>query len=368
VAIPRSSADYYRGQQRILALLLAAVRQTWRRMSPTERWSEQYDEDGIGAQLTMLVGAAQVAAAREADAYIAAVVNELGLTQSATTGVLAPAAFAGVAGDGRSAETLLALAVQVAGRSFNTRRAASPAAEPLERPEWASEVVWESLERERIARLEADIARNLETAAEAALAEAGRWIDQAAATMVIDAARAAEAAAAATVPEVTGYTRMLNPPSCSRCVILAGKFYRWNAGFARHPLCDCRHIPTNESIAGDLAVNPDAYFASLSPAEQDRAFTKAGAEAIRLGADINQVVNARRGMETAQVYGRDVLITREGVTRFGQYGRARGGFEKQRGRRYQASQHVRLMPESILQHADGRDDALRLLKLHGYIT
>ncbi len=367
MAIPRSSADYYRRQQRILALLVLAVRQTWRRMTPDSRWSEQYDEDGIGAQLTMLVGAAQVAAARDADEYIAAVVDELDIVPGAVAGVLAPAMFAGVAGDGRPADTLLGLSVKVAGQKFNTLRTVSTAAEPLERPDWVSEVVWESLERERTAQLEADIARNLDTAAETALAEAGRWIEQAAATMVIDAARAAEAAATAAHPEVTGYTRMLNPPSCSRCVVLAGQFYRWNEGFERHPLCDCRHIPSSESLAGDLSVDPSAYFDFLSREEQDKTFTKAGAEAIRLGADIGQVVNARRGMERAQVFGRDVVLTREGVTKYGLYGRSRGDFEKRRGRRYEGSRHVRLMPESLLQVAEDRDDAIRLLKLHGYI-
>src|SRR5690606_25790677 len=96
----------------------------------------------------------------------------------------------------------------------------------------------------------------------------------------------------------------------SRCVILAGRFYRKNTGFQRHPGCDCRHIPASESVAGDLAVDPRAYFDSLTEAEQDKAFTKAGAEAIRAGADIGQVVNARRGMYTAQ----GQLLTREGTT------------------------------------------------------
>lgn len=35
-----------------------------------------------------------------------------------------------------------------------------------------------------------------------------------------------------------GYVRMLTPPSsCDRCVILAGRWYRWNQGFERHPMC-----------------------------------------------------------------------------------------------------------------------------------
>lgn len=70
-------------------------------------------------------------------------------------------------------------------------------------------------------------------------------------------------------------------------------------------------------------------------------FGKAGAEAIREGADMARVVNARRGMYTAG--GR--LFTHESA-----------------GRR------PRLMPEQILREADGdRGEAIRLLRLHGYL-
>ena len=44
----------------------------------------------------------------------------------------------------------------------------------------------------------------------------------------------------------TGYTRMLNPPSCERCVVLAGRFYRWNTGFLRHPRC----FPAGTVVSG----------------------------------------------------------------------------------------------------------------------
>ncbi|WP_419404267.1 hypothetical protein, partial [Micrococcus sp. F3Y] len=54
-------------------------------------------------------------------------------------------------------------------------------------------------------------------------------------TTVTDAARVAAGADMAARPRVQGYVRMLNPPSCPRCVVLAGRFYRWNAGFRRHP-------------------------------------------------------------------------------------------------------------------------------------
>lgn len=174
------------------------------------------------------------------------------------------------------------------------------------------------------------------------------------ATQLKDIGRMAGATSIATRPAITGYTRMLNPPSCSRCAVLAGKFYRWNTGFQRHPGCDCIHVPArNEAWAKSEGYisSPDDYFESLSESEQDRIFTKAGAESVRLGADINQVVNARRGMQTAQIGGRNVLLTSEGVTR-------RGAARTNR---------PRVMPETILSAATDRDDALRLLKLNGFI-
>jgi hypothetical protein len=90
----------------------------------------------------------------------------------------------------------------------------------------------------------------------------------------------------------TGWVRMLTPPSCSRCAILAGRFYRWSDGFERHPNCDCTHIPATRDIAPSIVVDPVAYFESLTPAEQDYYFGKAVAQSIRDGANMEQVVNA----------------------------------------------------------------------------
>ncbi|SCF39390.1 hypothetical protein GA0070563_11115 [Micromonospora carbonacea] len=107
--------------------------------------------------------------------------------------------------------------------------------------------------------------------------------------------------------------------------------------------CDCVHIPAREDSADDLRTDPKKYFASLSAAEQDRLFTVGGAEAIRAGADIAQVVNARKGMYEAG--GRQ--FTRTGTRR---------------------RKRPRLMPEQILREAGGdRAEALRLLKLHNYL-
>lgn len=187
--------------------------------------------------------------------------------------------------------------------------------------------------------------------------QAGYALDRFVATQVQDAGRVAASVEITARPEVEGYVRMLNPPSCSRCVILAGRWYRWNTGFERHPQCDCIHVPAAEATAHDLTVNPSDYFHSLSEAEQDKTFTKAGAQAIRDGADMGQVVNARRGMQTAQIGGRQVLTSTEGTTRRGLAHRGRTG----------RNMSQRLMPESIYAVATDRDDAIRLLKLHGFI-
>ena len=177
--------------------------------------------------------------------------------------------------------------------------------------------------------------------------------DRIVATQLQDVARQAAAIERAVRPQVTHYVRALNLPSCGRCVVLAGKPERSDVAFRRHPRCDCLAVPSNAANAGRLATDPVEAFDAMTAAERAKAFTRAGAEAISLGADIGRVVNARSGMGTAQVFGRDVKTT--GALRR-RYGRGPRGDE------------VRLMPESIAQIATDRDDYLRLLRLYGYIT
>jgi hypothetical protein len=171
---------------------------------------------------------------------------------------------------------------------------------------------------------------------------AGRFaLDLIVRTQVADACRVADGVALTARPQLGGYVRMLSMPSCARCVLLAGKRYRWNTGFQRHPRCDCRHIPAPEDAAGDLRTDPRSYFHSLPASEQDRVFTQAGAQAIRDGADIGRVVNARDGMYTAG--GHTFTHTA-------------------------AQARPRLMPEGIYAEAKGdRQEAIRLLKLHGFL-
>lgn len=191
------------------------------------------------------------------------------------------------------------------------------------------------------------------------------------------------------------YVRMLRGKSCARCAVLAGRRYRSQHAFDRHGRCDCVHIPAGED-GNDWTVNPKKYFSSLDTADQDRLFTKAGAQAIRDGADINQVVNARRGahgltpagarltldeqaairegrdigrLQRVEVYGQQVYITNEGITVRGLAGKrlADKGTARPIGQRYRRVTTPRLMPESIYELAEDREDAVRLLRRYGYL-
>jgi len=197
-----------------------------------------------------------------------------------------------------------------------------------------------------------------------ALARGREVLQMSAATQVADAGRTAAGLDTFARPKV-GYVRMLNPPSCSRCAVLAGRFYRNNEGFQRHPRCDCVHVPTTRTEAASsegLVHDPYAYFESLSESAQDKTFGKAQAQAIRDGADLFQVVNARRGMSYAGVSadgsrrGQKVAsdFTREGTTR-----RALWGGANPRGKR--------LTPDAIYAQGLPREETLVLLAKHGYL-
>lgn len=123
----------------------------------------------------------------------------------------------------------------------------------------------------------------------------------------------------------------------------------------------------------DLTMNTGEYFETLSPEEQARIFTKAGAQAIRDGADINQVVNARRGMSTIQSPGSTKwMVTSEGTA--GRRGRAARAMDsaglsvrsKDNVMRFRLTRQ-RLMPETIYQISTGPEDTQRLLRMYGYI-
>jgi hypothetical protein len=295
VALAEVVAGHYAQRVSLARATVRAVAALWRRTDP-DRISGSWS--GLARAAELLLFGAQREAAAAADEYVVGVLAEQGV---ATTQVgIQPESFAGAASDGRDLRTLL---YQPAITTLVAIRAGASTSRAL-------------------------------TSGEAAL----RMI---AGTQVADAGRAADQVALVAQPRVTGFVRMLNPPSCSRCAILAGRRYEWKAEFLRHPLCDCIAVPAAEDAADDLRTDSKAYFASLSAAEQNRIFTKAGAEAIRDGADIARVVNARRGMYTAA--GRQ--LTTEAA-----------------GRR------ARPMPEQIYAEAgDDRAEAVRLLQRFGYL-
>lgn len=348
----RVALAHYRRQVTLARRAAAEVGRLWSRV----------DRDAIGPSwaasvpaAVQILSTAQALAAASSSVYLDDVLEAQGIDPAAE-GRIQVAAFAGVASDGRDLASLL-------------YQPAITALTGVQR----GETVPRSLAGGRLA------------------------LDMIVRTQVADAGRTADGVAVVARREVGGYVRLLSPPSCSRCVLLAGKWYRWNAGFLRHPRCDCRHIPAAEDTSEELATDPRKYFDSLSREEQDRAFTQAGAEAIRDGADISQVVNTRRGarglapagarltaaevkvlrggrdrgrLEPTDVFGHDLLVTTEGVTTRGVAGVRLGAKETgtKQGRRYRSAKGVRLMPESIYKIAgNDRDEAIRLLKRYGYI-
>lgn len=263
-----------------------------------------------------LLSSGQRVAASGAQDYVSLLVEEQGGVSN-PVGELVPDAFAGFASDGRPLESLLANPV------IATRVAQARGADDRE-----------------------------------ALQSGLLSLSMLTQTQIADAGRAATGAAMVADTSVAGYERHVNLPACGRCILLAGRLYRWNDGFLRHPRCDCTHVPVTweQHRTENMEQTPDRLFESMSHEEQDKAFTKAGAEAIRDGADVSQVVNARSGMKTAQS---GVQVTTAGATRRGLAGQRLGAGRGQRA--------TRLMPESIYELASDREEAIELLRRHGYI-
>lgn len=170
--------------------------------------------------------------------------------------------------------------------------------------------------------------------------------------------------------------RVLNPPSCGRCVILAGTT---NAG-ERHPNCDCT-IAWSSDVPETAYADPYSYLNDLVDAGDESELvrilgSRANLRAYMDGADLNQLVNAYRrkgSVRTAQFYDRRIKYTTEGTTRRGSAsyrmisaGYA-NGFVKQGGR-YTRIDRPRLMPETIYEICDrtGRDPK-QMLRNYGWI-
>lgn len=263
----------------------------------------------------LLVAAGQVRAAGLAQDFTA--------SQGATGDLrLVPSAFGGLASDGRPLDSLMTGAA-VAANTASAR--ASGGNFPL--------LKYGSIPQQRAA-MDAEANR----AAQA-------WLMMVARTQVADAGRAAVRSSMAAY-DMSG-VRLANPPCCGRCAILAGRVYHWQAGFQRHPGCDC----TMQPVKGNYIAEGDDI-----PLDQIRGLSKADRQAIEMGADLQRVVNAQRGMYSAEVYGKRVKATFDSTKHRDSLFPVRDN-----------TRTVRLRPESILQYATDQPDAVRLLTKYGYI-
>lgn len=329
---------------RLAQLTANRVRRVWSR---ADIQNLDASWDALAPNITQLITAGQVAAARQAEPYLARVERVTGF--DAEPAKLVPEAFGGVMLDGREVGPAAFGAVTTTKRAIGAGYALPSAFE--------SGMAFLGL------------------IAKAAIADMGRQADN---TLAVGKGW-------------THYIRVVNPGACSRCAILAGKS-SYKTAFKRHPGCKCTAVPDAVDTARDygkgLMSSPEEYFENLTRAEQDRIFTRAGAEAIRNGANPISVVNARRGALTGGGLGRParlipttigvradgtplrVFLTGEGTTARGAFGarelRLTGEYAKTG--RYRRTTTVRLMPEQIQVMAGGNPERWReLLQKYGYL-
>lgn len=189
-----------------------------------------------------------------------------------------------------------------------------------------------------------------------------RHLQRIVATQVADVARTSTGVAMVADRKVVGYIRLLTLPSCNRCIILAGNWYRWSKGFERHPLCDCVHVPSAEVTEPG---SPKTIYNSLDDEQRRKAgWSGHDQRAIEDGADLYQVTNYKRALKTVTIAGQPVKTTAIGTNRRSLAGKRLGAT----GRRPNVT---RWTPEAIYLDADrlgwDRDATIRELKRHGFI-
>lgn len=242
--LPPATADLYSTLQRYQLLLVLGGRRLWSQMSPTDfdrSWS------GIAPSLEALTAGAQLAAATAGATYVPTVLGQQGSDVAADARVR-PSAFSGVASDGRSLAGLLDGAVVSAKRAMTRGMDGGDA-----------------------------------------LANGQRWLETALRGAVTDAARDAAAVEIAARPRVR-WVRVVNPPCCVRCAVLATDVYYWNQPLPRHPRCDCLALPVTD-------VQPEKHFTDprqLFDKGLITDLTRAERARIGDGEDITKVLNTSR--------------------------------------------------------------------------
>lgn len=246
----------------------------------------------VGPRLAALVSAAQVGAATDGAASVPAALAQTGFPLRQVAQVN-PARFAGTASDGRDLLSLLYGAVIKA-------RTADANGLPQ--------------------RLAAG-SLFLQTVTQVQIADAGRL--------------SAHVAIAATPG--AGWVRYVNPPCCQDCAVLAGKFFRHNQGFRRHPGCDCVHRPAADR-------EPPSGYAQEVGLGQIKDLTQGQRVALEDGADLSRVVNAYRGVAPGR---RERMSTTTELV---------------------SAKATRLTPDGILARSRSRDESIALLRRYGYLT
>jgi hypothetical protein len=300
-------------QQRLAAGTVAVGRQRWGRLDPVNlrgSWVAL-----VAPMLMSLVTAAQQQAAAGAQPYVTDVLAAQG-AGSDLAGSVAVSAFVGVASDGRALQGLLS------GPLYETLR-----------------LIGQGLGIDQ------------------ALTRGRSMLDRVLATQVQDAARVSVGVGQVANRSVKCWTRQTVPPSCSRCIILAGRVSHVQTAFDRHPFCDCVNVPSAEIIEPE---SPRRLFDRMSDRQlREAGWTDADVAAIRDGGDIYQVTNAHRELRTVTFAGQQVQTTTVGTTRYGLAGRRLGSVRGQTP--------ARLTPEAIYQLAGSRDEAIEMLRRYGYI-
>jgi hypothetical protein len=242
---PQASEDYYKTLQRLQVVMIAAARTSWAGMGADfdRSWPK------VAPRLVTVLSAAQLAAAQAGQSFVPDLLEETGQLDEPEA-VVRPQAFSGVAADGRSLLGLLRSSV------VHAKEASGRGSAPQQ-----------------------------------ALDAGGSWLDGLVQTAVSDAGRGSVQANVAVRKDI-GFVRQVVPGCCGRCAILAGRWYRFDAGFARHPRCRCYAVPATESKTGGLATDPNQLFSKGLV----RGLTKDQQTRLAAGEDRNKVINASRDM------------------------------------------------------------------------
>ena len=253
-----TTTDLYRATQRRSLATALGVRSLWGQIDPAGDWEAQWRE--MMPRAVLLTGAAQIGAATDGAASVAASLSRSGFPEPQLAAV-DPRAFGGWV------ESDLGFTV------------------PLDKALTVPVITARKALGESPQMLAAGLSQ-LEAIVRTAVSDAGR--------------HATHAQAVATRRTVAAWYDP--PPYCQRCAVLIGKRVKPTTQFARHPGCDGQVQILSER---DDAEQPAASLDDITDLNDGQR------RAIEDGADMNQVINAYRGSKMSAKW------TTEGTTRRG---------------------------------------------------